>query len=118
MWAFYNHGAGGDAPVTQGAIQTNRQATWLANVDLIWNGHNHKSYVMSQSVIGPSNKDIIKQGLIYFIRTAGYKNELQKPAHGYAASKNMSPTPRGCVWGHLEYSHGGSLGATYTQDIE
>ena len=117
MWIYYNHGAGGDAPVSQGAMQTARQAAWLRNCDLVWNGHNHKSYVMSQSTLEPNNKDNIRQGLIYFIRTPGYKNEMREPAHGFAASRNMSPTPRGCVWGDIEV-HRHDLKVKYTQDIE
>lgn len=62
MWIYYNHGAGGDAPVSQGAIQTNRQAAWLLNCDLVWNGHNHKSYVMSQSTMGRPIKTLCARG--------------------------------------------------------
>jgi predicted phosphodiesterase len=99
----YNHGAGGDAPVTKGMIATNRQATYLNDFNLVWNGHNHNSYITQQATIKLSGKDEIEQGLVTFIRTPGYKNEYDQPGHGYAVSKNMSPTPRGCVWGEFSY---------------
>jgi hypothetical protein len=114
---YYNHGTGGEAPVTQGAIQTNRQAVWVRNCDVIWNGHNHKSYIMTQSTMGLSNKDEIDQDLVYFIRTPGYKNEMKVPAHGFAASRNMAPTPRGCIWGTMK-ANGKKFAVKYTQDIE
>jgi predicted phosphodiesterase len=114
---YYNHGTGGEAPVTQGAIQTNRQAVWVRDCDLIWNGHNHKSYIMDQATLGINNKDEISQNIVYFIRTPGYKNEMQVPAHGFAASRNMAPTPRGCIWATLKAGVE-RFTVRYTQDIE
>lgn len=116
-WMYYNHGAGGDAPVTQGAIQTNRQAVFISGCDVIWNGHNHKSYIMSQSTLIPTGKDNIRQGLIWFLRTPGYKNEMQNPAHGFAASRMMSPTPRGCIWGEMNIDGQRQSSMLFTQDI-
>ena len=40
----YFHGAGGEAPVTRGAIQTNRQAVYLPDADVVVNGHSHNAY--------------------------------------------------------------------------
>jgi hypothetical protein len=117
MWIYYNHGSGGEAPVTKGMIQTNRQAVWVRNCDLIWNGHNHQNYVTFQSTVEPNNKDVIEQGLMAFIRTPGYKNERKNIAHGYAAQGNMSPTPRGCVFGSIKYSNK-KLTGLYTADVE
>ena len=113
----YNHGSGGGAPVTKGTIQTARQAVWVRDVDCIWNGHNHQSYIMPQSTMGINNQDGVEQGLVYFLRTPGYKNEMQHPAHGYAVSGNMAPTPRGCIWGELTYVEK-KFSIRYTQDIE
>lgn len=101
MWINYNHGSGGEAPVTKGVIQTNRQAAYIRNCDALWNGHNHQSYILPIATMYPNNKDVIQQGLIYFLRTPGYKNEYSNPAHGFAASRMMAPTPKGCIMGNL-----------------
>ena len=113
----YNHGSGGGAPVTKGTIQTARQAVWVRDVDAVWNGHNHQSYILPQSTMGINNKDTVEQGLVYFLRTPGYKNEMAHPSHGYAVSGNMAPTPRGCIWGEISYADD-RFTVRYTQDIE
>jgi predicted phosphodiesterase len=104
---YYNHGGGGEAPVTKGMIQTNRQAAYVRGCDVVWNGHNHQEYISHQSTIELNNKDKVVQGLVTFIRTPGYKNEYADATHGFngfAASKMMAPTPRGCAWGELSYN--------------
>ena len=113
---FYNHGAGGEAPVTQGMINVNRQSAWLENFQCVWNGHNHKTYITHQAVFGYSNKDEPEMKLRTFIRTPGYKNEFTAGGHGFAASRNMSPTPVGCIWG--EYSVSGiKMHSRYYADV-
>ena len=43
----YFHGAGAESPVTRGAMQTARQAVYLPDADIVWNGHNHQDYVIA-----------------------------------------------------------------------
>lgn len=116
---YYNHGGGGEAPVTKGMIQTNRQAAYIRGADIVWNGHNHQEYISHQSTIELSNKDKVVQGLVTFIRTPGYKNEFacqDNGFHGYAASKMMAPTPRGCAWGELSWNNH-QISGKYTADV-
>lgn len=116
---YYNHGGGGEAPVTKGMIQTNRQAAYIRGADVIWNGHNHQEYISHQAVIELTNKDVVHQGMVTFIRTPGYKNEYgdqNKGFNGFAASKMMSPTPRGCAWGELSYDLT-RISGKYTADV-
>ena len=101
---WYNHGAGGEAALTKGLTQASRQLAYIRGVDVIWNGHNHQEYISHQATLDISNKDSITQGMITFLRTPGYKNEYGDSSHGFngfAPSRMMSPTPRGCVWGEL-----------------
>jgi len=106
---YYNHGAGSEAPVTKGMIQTARQAAYIRGVDVVWNGHNHQEYISHQSTLEINNKDAVEQGMVTYIRTPGYKNEYGDAKHGFngfAASRMMQPTPRGCAWGELkQHSH-------------
>jgi UDP-2,3-diacylglucosamine pyrophosphatase LpxH len=116
---YYNHGGGGEAPVTKGMIQTNRQAAYVRGVDVVWNGHNHQEYISHQSTIELNNKDKVIQGLVTFIRTPGYKNEYADATHGFngfAASRMMAPTPRGCAWGELSYNEK-QINGKYTADV-
>lgn len=112
----YHHGAGGSAPVTRGVIQTNRQQIFLPDADVVWNGHNHQTYVL------PIKRErITDKGKVYFdncwhIRTPGYKDEWRN-AIGYAYEKNQGPTPLGCAW--LEFSvDGWRMRMKAYQDIE
>jgi predicted phosphodiesterase len=117
---YYNHGSGGEAPVTKGMIQTNRQAAYIQNANVIWNGHNHQEYISNQSFISMTNKDKFEQGIVTFIRTPGYKNEYGDLSHGFngfAASRMMSPTPRGCAWGELSCTDKHKIAAKYTADV-
>lgn len=102
---WYNHGSGSEAATTKGLPQAYKQAAYVSGVNVIWNAHNHQDYVSHQSTLEVTNKDVVRQGLITFIRTPGYKNEYGDAHHGYngyAVSKMMTPTPRGCCWGKLE----------------
>jgi predicted phosphodiesterase len=104
---FYNHGGGGEAPVTKGMIQTNRQAAYIRGCDVVWNGHNHQEYISHQATLELNNKDNVVQSMVAYIRTPGYKNEYgndENGYHGFAATRMLAPTPRGCVWGELSYN--------------
>ena len=39
-----HHGYGGGGPVTRGVIQTNRQAVYQPDADIVWSGHTHDSW--------------------------------------------------------------------------
>ncbi len=94
----YAHGAGGgDARVTRGVIQTNRQAVFLPDADIVWNGHNHETYVMPIARERLSVRGVPYQSLTWFIRTSGYKQEYLGKNMGYAVEKGRGPGPMGCV---------------------
>jgi hypothetical protein len=102
-WMYAMHGAGGtDSPVTRGVIQTNRQAVYLKNVDVVWNGHNHNSYIVPIATVHPSNKDAIKQDITWFLRTPGYQQGFDDGIDGWAVSRGMAPKPTGAIWMHLK----------------
>jgi hypothetical protein len=47
---YHNHGTGGDAAVTGGAIEDHRKMTHVEGADAIWMGHNHNKYSRQQAV--------------------------------------------------------------------
>lgn len=94
----YNHGSGTNSPVTRGSIQTNRQAVFIPDADIVYNGHNHQAYIIpiARERMTPTGK--VKKDLVYFIRTPGYKDEWGDGAEGYAVERGMGPTPNGACW--------------------
>jgi len=93
----YHHGSGGSAPVTRGVIQTNRQAVFLPDADIVWNGHNHQAYTLPIPRERLTRTGRIEKDNCWFIRTPGYKDEWSR-GEGWAVERNGGPTPLGSVW--------------------
>ena len=113
----YFHGSGGDAPVTRGVIQTNRQAVIYPDADIVWNGHNHSSYV-----IPIKRERISAQGKQYFdnawhIRTPGYKDDYGDGSDGWEVERGGVPKPHGGVWLRL-FSEDHRVRAQAIQEVE
>jgi len=95
--AKYFHGSGGEAPVTRGAIQTNRQAVFLPDFQIIFNGHSHHSYWI------PIVRERIKDdGTHYFdiqhhVRTPGYQMSYGDGTTGWEVTRGGVPKPVGAA---------------------
>jgi predicted phosphodiesterase len=102
----YNHGFGGDAPVTKGTIQTNRQAASLEGVDVVHNGHNHNEYYLPIPKERLNNKGKVEVVPQIFIRTPGYKNTFENDLDGSSWERQGgNPKPLGSIYftiGNLE----------------
>jgi hypothetical protein len=91
----YFHGSGGEAPVTRGAIQTNRQAVYLPDADIVVNGHSHNAYWI------PIQRERITQnGIHYFdtqhhVRTPGYMQAYGDGTTGWEVTRGGVPKPLG-----------------------
>lgn len=91
----YFHGSGGEAPVTRGAIQTNRQAVFLPDFQVVLNGHSHNSYSI------PIVRERVSQtGLHYFdiqhhVRTPGYLMSYADGSGGWEVTRGGVPKPVG-----------------------
>jgi hypothetical protein len=91
----YFHGAGGEAPVTRGAIQTNRQAVYLPDADIVVNGHSHNAYW-----IPIQRERLTEKGVQYFdtqqhIRTPGYMASYGDGTTGWEVTRGGVPKPLG-----------------------
>jgi predicted phosphodiesterase len=94
----YNHGNGGVAPVTRGVIQTNRQAVFLPDADIVVNGHNHQGWVLPIARERLTNAGKVQKDLCWFVWVPGYHDGYGDGSSGYAVQKNTGPTPHGSVW--------------------
>jgi len=115
----YHHGAGGGGPVTKGVIQTNRQAVYLPDADVVVNGHTHDSWILPIARERLSNQGVICKDLIWFVRTPGDKDEYADGSQGFHIEKWKPPKPTGACWlrFYLEDSHEGRIGIDVTQAV-
>lgn len=99
----YFHGSGGEAPVTRGAIQTNRQAVYIADADIVINGHSHNSYYIPIAKERLGNKGNIYFDIQHYLRTPGYKQDYGDGSAGWEVTRGGVPKPIGCFWINLIY---------------
>lgn len=94
----YFHGAGSEAPVTRGVIQTNRQAVYLPDADIVVNGHNHNSYYIPIARERISTQGIQYMDIQHHLRVPGYKQAYGDGAKGWDVTRGGVPKPVGCCW--------------------
>lgn len=101
---FHHHGYGGGGPVTRGVIQTNRQAVFLADADLVWSGHSHDgwSVPIARVRLNADCTNVEHTRQIHF-RTPGYKREYGDGSHGWVIQQGHPPKPIGAAWLVFKY---------------
>jgi hypothetical protein len=97
------HGAGGRAPVTKGVIQTNRQAVYLPDANIVINGHNHQSYIIPMVRERINQRGYLSKDIQWHGRIPGYKDDYGDGSGGWAVEKGFEPTPVGALWLRLWY---------------
>ena len=119
---YYHHGASTNSPVTKGVIQTARQGVYLHAPDFVLNGHNHHGYTVPIQVERMNPKTMTPfTETVWYLRTPGYKmsagDSLQ--TWGFGAEKHRTPTPRGCMFLNMTYSHtSDTIGSEILQKIQ
>lgn len=91
----YYHGSGGEAPVTRGVIQTNRQAVFLPDADIVVNGHSHNSYwvpITRERIGGKGDHFFDTQ---HHVRTPGYMQSYGDGTTGWEVTRGGVPKPLG-----------------------
>lgn len=101
----YFHGAGGGGPVTRGVIQTNRQAVYLPDADIIVNGHTHDSWYVPIQRERISEQGAIYQDIQHHVRTTSYKDEYKNGAGGWHVETWKPPKPIGAAWLRFYATH-------------
>lgn len=94
----YYHGSGGEAPVTRGAITTNRQSVYIPDADVIINGHSHNAYEIPIVRERLSNKGKIYFDTCYHLRVPGYNMSYGDGSGGWEVERGGVPKPCGAYW--------------------
>jgi hypothetical protein len=94
----YYHGHGGGGPVTKGTIQSQRQAVYFPDADVVVSGHVHESYIVSQMQERISNEGVQSQREQLHIRTPTYKDEYKDGGGGWHVETGKPPKPLGAWW--------------------
>ena len=94
----YFHGAGGEAPVTRGVIQTNRQAVYLPDADIVFNGHSHNSYYVPIVRERIGNKGTLHMDIQHHIRIPGFMQSYGDGSTGWEVTRGGVPKPIGSIW--------------------
>lgn len=113
----YFHGAGGEAPVTRGIIQTNRQAVFLPDANTVLNGHNHHHYILpiTRERINAYGKQYFD--MQYHVRIPGYKQAYGDGTGGWDVERGGVPKPIGAVWMKLTIANK-EVKAHFESDVE
>jgi len=94
----YFHGSGGGGPVTKGTIQSNRQAVFLPDAQIVVNGHIHESWLLAMPRERISDSGEIFQDMQHHVRTPTYKNDYGDGSGNWHVERGAPPKPMGCVW--------------------
>lgn len=93
----YHHGYGGGGPVSKGVIQSNRQAVYLPDADIVWNGHIHEAWQLEIPRHRLTSSGRTYMDTAYHIRTPGYKDEFSG-GEGWHVERGGAPKPLGAFW--------------------
>jgi hypothetical protein len=115
MW--YHHGYGGDAPVTKGVIQTNRQAVYLPDAHIVATGHTHNEWQFPLPRIRLSDKGKVHHDEQLHLKVPSYKEEYVDGYGGWHIERGGPPKPTGAVWLRLSARKTTKDGATVTTPI-
>ena len=102
----YFHGSGGEAPVTRGVIQTNRQAVYLPDADVVVNGHSHNAYwvpITRERVSGKGKQYFDTQ---HHVRMPGYNQAYGDGSQGWEIERGGVPKPIGGSFVNFECHSG------------
>jgi len=99
---YFNHGSGGNSPVTRGVIKTNRRQNYIS-ADIFVSGHIHSEWIVNLPMVSVSQKGIIKKSEQTHISLGTFKDDSFKG--GWADTKEFPPPNMGGCWIKFEYDN-------------
>jgi hypothetical protein len=114
----YHHGGGGGGPVTRGVIQTNRQAVYLPDADIVVNGHTHDAWHVPIARIRVSTRHKQYKDNQHYLRMPGYYDEYGDGTKGFHTEKWGAPKPKGCIWMRFFYDHNRQIDFDIIVDVK
>lgn len=97
---YYNHGSGGNSPVTRGTISANRRQE-SREADIYVSGHNHNGWEMTRPIITLNQECNIVVKEPTHVNLGTYKNDILDG--GYADMKEFAPPVLGGYWLDFEF---------------
>jgi len=113
---YYHHGAGGGGPVTRGVIQSNRQAVYLPDADIIVNGHTHDNWYLPIRRARLSQAGVPYLDYQHHIRIPPASEDYGDGDEGWHVERWGAPKPKGCVWVRFYYE-AKSIGMEVISDL-
>ena len=114
----YHHGSGGgNSPVTRGTIQTNRQAVYQPDANILINGHTHDAYHVPIARERCSQDLVVGSDIVHFLRTPTYKDDYGDGRSGWWIEKGYPPKPKGCIWMQLTYDYDNIINTKIMLDV-
>jgi hypothetical protein len=90
---YFNHGSGGNSPVTKGVISTNRRQVQIV-ADFFVSGHNHNEFILPLGRAMLTAQNRLKFSDALHINTGTYKREWGKS--DFSMSVGFAPEVMGC----------------------
>ena len=100
---WFTHGYGGGGPVTQDAIQANRQHVYIENADIMLSGHVHRSWTQEFIKIKMNQQGNIERREGWYVKLPTYKDAYDKGNESWEAEKGQGPRPLGAWWLKFKY---------------
>lgn len=95
----YYHGSGGNAPVTRGAIKTQRLSRAHPDPDLIWTGHTHTAGIVPWERWRMSEAHKPHKDIQWHVVTPGYKDDMGDGYSGFGVERlGNEPRAQGAAW--------------------
>ncbi|RCW38673.1 metallophosphoesterase [Marinilabilia salmonicolor] len=99
---YYNHGSGGNSPVTRGVIKTNRRQNYIS-ADYFVSGHIHSEWLMALPMVSVNQKGKVIKKEQTHISLGTYKDD--HGSGGWADMKEFPPPSMGGSWIKFEYDN-------------
>jgi len=97
---YYNHGSSNGGLMSFGTLDVRRMASYLADADVIVQGHTHDCYVLPLAREKVNNGKV-ERATTWHVRCPSYLDDFA--SRGWTARTGKPPRVHGCVWLVLQF---------------